>query len=860
MSLRRAILTVFVVALTISALGVIVAGGSPHTGMSALTTGTSPAAPAAHSTHSTLSDSSGTARVQQVMNAAKSDHLPLEAVSLPNLLGQSRVSNGIVEPISTVAPAPMGLGAYGIHNTSGTPSAFSYTSQSWEGSITLNSVNTFLLANDGAISSNGSMNTFGVQLNAVTNGTTVGTTSTYSFWTQNVLYFNFPVPGYVTFLDNVWNFSSPATSLTAGTLYSYNGTPVYPEFYYDFGPSFPITFPVTVQLYLNSSVTNLVSTGMGYSTVKFGYNIINAATGASQASGVYDTVLFNSSTPAGSVPAAPYLVDGSQVNPTGFIPWDAEIMIGGPGGGTTTSVYGISGSESLMFLNATTGTYQMPPSAWNIGSETGETSEGVAETYTTAGTVMLGAGPSIPAPLWGATPGGNIGQGTLSGTLSPTNAFLFFTPGSSFDANYASWAPTQTASSVDYVLPPGTYTVSAMMSDYTPMDATVTLTAGVVTTIPLTMTENMAEGVYAPLFAWNNAQLAAISTGGAGTLASPYLIMNNPSPMGLNPVFGQFNDYLYQVFPGVLIVDTTAYVSMNHPSTLGLTYQSGYDSVLDYFGLPYTNNLQFELFNTSHVTIWGAQGITGWFFYDDYGPSGLLPLANVVVWGGYQNLIGDNTFMSQGSGLLLAGVDPSALTDNVVWGNIFENSTMLTPTMYPGDGATNGPPVGIWAYEGGDLIYNNFFDTTITAYSPPVNMFFGTLQPNAENWNLSRPESAFLINMFNGYALTGSIVGTFWQGGNYWGSPGLIATGGDYYPYPPLDILFVVQGPGLGEAWSVTINGQTITTDGFMLFFYVTPGTYTYTASVLPGGGSISPSTGTVTVATYNALVVLTLT
>ena len=96
--------------------------------------------------------------------------------------------------------------------------------------MTFQSINTFLLDNDGTLSTNGSQNTFGVQLNAVTNDTTVGGTSTESFWAENVLYFNYPSPGTITFLDNIWNFSSPAVSLTPGTLYSYNGTPVYPEY------------------------------------------------------------------------------------------------------------------------------------------------------------------------------------------------------------------------------------------------------------------------------------------------------------------------------------------------------------------------------------------------------------------------------------------------------------------------------------------------------------------------------------------------------------------------------------------------------------------------------------------------------
>jgi thermopsin len=815
---------------------------------------------------------SGEAMVHNILATSAADHIPLEAVSLPNLLQRSTVSNGVVTPLTTAAPAPMGIGTYGVLNTTGTPSAYTIETQSWEGSITINSVNTFLLANDGALSTNGSQNTFGVQLNAVTNDSTVGSHSVYSFWTQNVLYFNFPYPGTITFLDNVWNFSSPAVALTAGTIYSGNGTPVYPEYYYDFGPTFSVTYPLTVQLYLNSSVTNLPSTGYGYTTVRFGYNVIDASTGMSEGSGVYDTVLFNSTTPIGSVPASPYLVDGSQVTPTGFIPWDAEIMIGGPGGGTTTSVYGISGSESLQYWDSTSGKYAIPADAWNLGSETGETSEGIAETYTSPGTVWLSTGPSIPMPFWGATPGGNIGQATFSGPLSPSNAFVFFTPGAGFDANYAAWAPTQTASTVDYMLPPGTYTVTAMMSDYTPIQTTVTGTSGGSAALPFTMQRNFAEGVYTPLFAWSNAQLAAISFGGMGTASLPYIIVNNPAPGGLNPVFGQFNDYLYQVFPGVLIAGTTAYVSLNEPSLLNVTYPTGYWATLYHFALPFTNNLQFQIFDASHVSIWDAQGISGWFFFEDYGPTGFLPLANVVIWGGYHDLVGDNTFVSQGSSLLLAGANPLAPTDNVVWGNTFVNSTMLSPAMYPGTGSSNGPPIAIWAYESGDWIYNNWVGTSITAYAPNANMFFGSPQINAENWNLSIIEPSYFINAFNGHWLTGSIVGSAWQGGNFWadyvpGSAlpydefGFIATGGDYLPYPLVAyaIVFAAYGPAFGEAWSVTVNGVTQMTTGYFLVFFETPGTYAFTATVLPGGGSVQPSSGTVSLVSHDLYVVLTL-
>ncbi len=41
---------------------------------------------------------------QRIMSTARADHIPLTAVSLPNLLGSASVTNGVVNPITTVAP------------------------------------------------------------------------------------------------------------------------------------------------------------------------------------------------------------------------------------------------------------------------------------------------------------------------------------------------------------------------------------------------------------------------------------------------------------------------------------------------------------------------------------------------------------------------------------------------------------------------------------------------------------------------------------------------------------------------------------------------------------------------------------
>jgi thermopsin len=816
-------------------------------------------------TSSAPSLASRAAYEQEILQTAQGDHIPLAAVSLPNLLGQAQVTDGIVGPSYPVAPAPMGIGTWGVTNTTGTPEAYTLQTTSWEGSITLGSYNSFWLDNDGAVSTTGTDNAFGVQLNAVTSNSTVGDASNDSFWTQNVLYFNL-YPGEITFLDNVWNFSSPAVSLTSGTIYSGNGTPVYPEFYYDFGPSFPVTLPVTVHLYLNSSTTDDLSNGYGYTTVRFGYDVVNTNSGRTEESGVYDTVEFNSTTPYSQVPVSPFLVDGSQVSPTGYLPYDAEIMIGGPGGGTTTSFYEISGSESLQYWDSARDQYVNTPSAWDVAADTGETSEGIAESYTTPGTVSLGTGPSIVEPFWNATPGGTVGQATFSASISPTNAFVFFTPGTSFNTEFSSWAPTQTASHVSYVLPPGTYTVDALLSDHTPIQTTVTARAGQTVSLHFALSSNSAEGVYTPLVAWDNAQLAAISSSGSGTARSPYVLDNNAPRGGLNAAFGEVNDYLYPVFPGVLLAGTTDHVDISDPSSFGLTYNSVYDAAITSLDLPLTNNLQFELFDTSNVALWGAHEITGWFFFEDYGPSGLLPLANVVVWGGSNDLVGDNSFVSQGSSLLLASL--SGVGDTVVWGNTFVNSSQLSPTMYPADGVTNGPPVAIFAFESGDLIYNNAVLTSITAYAPDVNFFNGEPELNLESWNLSMVEPSSYAVSVDGYTLSGAIVG-HWEGGNYWadyvpayGLPydeyGYIASGGDYFPLPitAYSVTFSASDLAHGVSWSVTLNGVTQTTTSTSLVFYETPGSYGYTDS--SSRGSLSPSSGTVNVVNRNVGVGLT--
>ncbi|MCI4358726.1 MAG: thermopsin family protease [Thermoplasmata archaeon] len=786
------------------------------------------------------------AHAHQILANAKAAHIPNRDLYVPNMMGGGYLSGGVVHPLTTVAPAPMGIGDFGVRNTTGTPTPYMIQSTGWEGSLTLNRIDSFLIDNDGP-------DTFTVQLNTVTTNTTVWGNSSGSYWIQNVFDYT-PSSQSLIFIDNIWNFSSPSGAQPASTFYSYNGTPV-PSvgYYFDLGPLLTVPMPFTIHLYVNTSTTVNGTTLFAYPTVRFGYNILNA-TGVSTHHGVYDTVLFNSNARLFRVPLTKFMVNGAHLTPTNFLLYDSELMLGGPGGGTTASIYGINGSESLSYLNGGTNSFQSDPTAWNVGTDTGETSEGIAESYARAGTVSLSAGPSLPMPLWNATPGGEVGRARVAGGLDPSNGFLFVSPGKNFTRSTAAWAPTEPNGAFDFTLPPGNYTVEAMMSEYDPWNLTIDAKNGT-TNGNIVLTPDAARGVYTPLVAWNDGQLAGISSRGDGTLGNPYLILSNQHA-GLDPLFGESNDYLYLVFPGLLIANTNAYVTVQQPASFGFTYPDAYLAGLTRNGLPFTNHLQLEFYNASRVTLWGASDITGWFFGPDYGPEAGLPLANVVFWDVSNSLIAGNTFVSQGSSLVLLN-GPATGGGNVVWGNTFENGLQAAAFL------NYGAPGGLFEFESGDLVYNNYVTTTLPAFSPSSNLWSGAGQTNQNDWNLSEIEPATVSRVVNGFTLSGSVVGSPWQCGNAWGAftsvtpvpynaNGSIVTGGDYCPYPvhpaTYPVTFTETGLSNGT-WSVLLAGETRSASASSPISFAEPfGTWAFTASTAPGI-LVTPGSGNVTVA-----------
>ena len=768
-------------------------------------------------------------------------HIPATHVLLPNFNARFTSAAGYLQPLYPTAPAPMGLGDFGIvrsgHTNVGT---ITYT-DSVKATVRLNSVDPFYLAST-------SPDIFTMQLNTVATHVTVLGNSSGEYWIQNVPVY-FAGSQTLFFEDNIWNFSAPGAGMLDGTLYNFSGNLIAPVFYYALGPTFHMPTPFTVTLYNNLTVSDLRP------TVWFNYSI--TAANGSVLTGSFDKVEFNSATHPTHAAAMPtFQINGRHLNPIGLLN-DAEIMLGGPGGGSTTTINDINATMGLWLRSNATGKYGVIPAGYSFGTDTGETSEGIAEWATSGANpvAVLGPGPSLLQPLWGLA-GTKPGFQTERFTVTPSNAFAFGIEGSTFRPKTASWAPVPTSGAATYRLAAGhDYTFEFLLSDHKPM--TVTLTRSASTTVTLAYAASM--GVYTPLWAWNDAQLSAISVpGGAGTFSNPY-VLDHQAFGPLNPLFGEFNDFYYPVFPGLLLANTDDFVSAtglsDFPVTYSITPEAQFSTA---FGTPLSNNLGLEFYNTSHVSLMDNPQITGWFFVQD------PYFSNVLFWNSSHDLVGGNAFQVQSTGLQLFGG-----TDNVVWGNTFTSAT--TTAADPTQVLNSNTQTGALLYENGDLTYNNAFDTVYTAYTPTFNLYTGAFAVWSDRWNVS-VQPANLTHHFNGWGLSGNILGLTTQSGNFWqdyGTPGnpygvlpydeygAISIGGDYHPlltYTLHRITFDAVNLTSGATnWSVTIGGYTQTTSGLSLTFWEPSGTYAFVVGHAPGH-TPHPHQGAVTVGTHSVV------
>ncbi|MCL4438036.1 MAG: thermopsin, partial [Candidatus Thermoplasmatota archaeon] len=196
--------------------------------------------------------------------------------------------------------------------------------------------------------------------------------NTYVYWVQDVAFFN-TSDNNIYFIDNVWNFSTSFGSMSSSSV-SGNGSIISSSegaLYYDIAnASLPgnfvnLTEPAEIELMSNSTLTS-----GGSPEVVLRYN---------DGSGwvTYDNVIFKFA--KGNVRDSNFVVNGQMNDPKGYS-YDAELIMGGPGGGSSTTDILSNVTMRLQFWNGHN--FQEITNAINYGLDTGETiSNALSEAY-----------------------------------------------------------------------------------------------------------------------------------------------------------------------------------------------------------------------------------------------------------------------------------------------------------------------------------------------------------------------------------------------------------------------------------------------------------------------------------------------
>jgi thermopsin len=582
--------------------------------------------------------------------------------------------------------------------------------------------------------------------------------------------------------------------------------------------------------------------------------------------GEYDDIFFNSVNPAtptigvpehgphGQIGSAAIEANGSAYDPVGLTnDFEFDYGIGSDDGDTNGVAYangtvGINYCENAHTLtNGACSSYSATPAAFDFGGETGETSMGeggywAPQTAPTGAGLLTKAGaplehqvtgPAILRGLWNmsgvAYPAG-AGDYPLSyANIAPANAWVGIAAGagvtnqSKFQVAptfgwFSHWtgsggAPVPTSLGSDLYLPPGMYTMEVLLSGYNPYIGTVNLTHSGAAPV-VSLTANPRTGVYTPLWAFSNSDLANISTnvggGGIGTVGHQYhlddLAPTVGAPYGvrgsLSWLFSNLNDYTFTVWIGEFINSTSAYAQSNPAPSFLMEYPSWQLAPLQFFGVPTSDQFQLYFFHVRDFTLADSSHLYTWANFET------VPLPSVVCNSCENDLFANNTFAvsDQGLELLGGGTSPPTggtlgVTRNVVWGNTF------LPDPQPHFPGIMPPSTALIVRESYDRIYNNAFDahgTTLVAsvYSPAsdTNWWNATCQSGYSPLSSAKYPSAIVCEPLsysqsvNGLTLRGSIVPSGYQGGNWWA-----AYGDEDNPYaniPFVDRTFGPTGPG----------------------------------------------------------------
>ena len=803
---------------------------------------------------------------------------------LPNL-GYSSVREGSALVPSNLAqggvqpgPTSIGVNDLGLRvNSNGQYVPYWYRTTSLEGTVTINNISLLPIMTNASSS-------ITLQLNAILNNVTIFGQSIYQIWAQNVIFYS--VEGdQMQLATDAWNFTGYPFQLFQNNIYENSpGGFIFTGTYVHAVPSSPPAFilrpPFTISFYLNA--TNID----GRNALFFNYSLVSAHDitlgglnlGRSIQDGSFDWIIFNSTAgmPAGyTAPPASFLISGNQTSNLG-LPNDAEIAICGGSDGFSGITRSLNASARLQYLNATTGGYSPVPAAFTTTEDTGESMEGVDAHFTAAsanrGQAFLTNGPEFIYGMWNATAPG-IHERKFSVSVAPASTFVWVSPrgadgAPAFNDSLAAWDLTATASN-SFWLPTGpgqTFRLEGLANDYAPRFAD--LTPAVVTHV--TLSSDPAEGLYVPIIAFGNSGVASIAQSGDGSARDPYVI-SYVQTQPISSLFSCYDLFTQPLYPGLLLSGVTAHVTVQNPPNLYIKQSAEAKTILKvYYGLhePAYNYLPIEIYDSSNISILGAQEISGWF---PVTLTGFL-MASLFLSNDTHVLVAYNDFSSMGSSMVIVNPNGNGTReDNTVFGNVFV-SNPLTRDSYDFylvlafNTTYTGPPAvgGLGVFSSGNTIYNNLFETPITAYSPPQNPYLAYVFINDfgytdyasvaatwhNRWNISLAPSS-TVRFVNRVALTGSVVGAPFQGGNAWtnwnGSlpytdQGLIVGGGDFLPLPVASspvfaVVFEEFGLPSGTSWTVRLNGIHHSSTGELILFYEPVGTYHYT--VRPAAGRI---------------------
>ena len=558
--------------------------------------------------------------------------------------------------------------------------------------------------------------------------------------------------------------------------------------------------------------------------------------------------------PHGQIGSAAIEANGSAYDPVGLTnDFEFDYGIGSDDGDTNSVVYqdGTVGVDycpnAHTQLNGQCAQYSATPAATDFGGETGETSIGEVGYWAAqkapsgAGLFLgkgapvehLGTGASLLLGLWNHSgvkyPKGGGGEPLSYANIAPANAWVGVAAGagvtnqSEFQVAptfgwFSYWAGsggsrTPTTLGPDLYLPSGMYTIEVLLGGFDPYIGTIDLTSSGQAPV-ITLTPDPSTGAYTPLWAFGNSDLGNISTNGGsfgvGSLGNQYRVESGAPTVGapfgvpgsVSWLFSNLNDYLFVVWIGEFINSTTVYAQSNPAPSFLMEYPSWQLPNLNFFDVPPTNTFQLYFYHVQNFTLAGTSGIDTW------GSIYTTPVTSVIFNDGQRDLVADNSFDVQNRGLEFidggraapVGAFPGGVR-NIIWGNTFTPEWQYS---YSGQGF---PGTALIVGESFDRIYNNAFDpeyafnATVSSGASYTNWWNATCQSGydplywGEYPGPSVCEPLSYVQSVNGFSLTGSIVDSTYQGGNFWAIYGN-STWGDV-PNPFANIPFKARTTSL---------------------------------------------------------------